>query len=215
MDLFQTYITRTNDLQTAVLATAFTNPRYVHDDVRWEMWRETYFTQMQSWRLFVPRTKFTVQHNRMAKTRDGRSLVDPPPAQVELRCLHCQGSLASTDSRVLGSRPRNQRQSISNASTPHERQDAVRISGPAAHAGTICPTCGRHMPRCGICHTWLGTPNPSQASKELSKLDDTMAKLLTFCVSCGHGFHADHARMWFGKWDVCPVPDCKCLCGIK
>ena len=215
MDLFQTYITRTNDLQTAVLATAFTNPRYVHDDVRWEMWKETYFSQMQTWKLFVPRTKFTVQHNRMAKTRDGRSLVEQPAAQVELRCLHCQASLARTDGRFVAGeeKPRS-----SQNAPPTPREDVTMVSSPAAHAGTICLTCGRHMPRCAICLTWLGTPNPSSSSSaasELSKLNDVMAKLLTFCVTCGHGFHADHARKWFQKWDMCPVPDCRCLCGIK
>ncbi|KAK3659999.1 hypothetical protein LTR56_000925 [Elasticomyces elasticus] len=58
MDLLQTYIARTSDLQTAVLATAHTNPRYV-DDVRWVMWKETYFEQMQAWRAFNERTKAT------------------------------------------------------------------------------------------------------------------------------------------------------------
>lgn len=211
MDLFQTYITRTNDLQTAVLATAFTNPLYV-DDMRWEMWKETYFMQMQAWRAFVPRTKFIVQHNRMARTRDGHSLIEPPPAQIMLECLHCQGSLARTDSQyVSGQAPQT-------AATPASTAaNGVRISGPAANAGTVCPRCGRHMPRCGLCHMWLGTPNPSTIGgvKELSKLDDLMAKLITFCRTCGHGFHADHARSWFAKHQICPVVDCKCACRIS
>ena len=208
MDLFQTYITRTNDLQTAVLATAFTNPLYV-DDVRWEMWKETYFMQMQAWKAFIPRTKFTVQHNRMARTRDGRSLIEPPPAQVALRCLHCQGSLARTDSRWMsGEAPQPGGPPTPTAST------AVRVSGPAANAGTVCPRCGRHMPRCGLCQMWLGTPNPSTigGARKLSRLEDIMAKMITFCRACEHGFHADHARSWFAKHGICPVADCKCTC---
>ena len=204
MDLFQTYITRTADLQTAVLATAFTNPLYV-DDARWEVWKETYFMQMQTWRAFIPRTKFTVQHNRTARTRDGHSLNKIPPAQVSLRCLHCQNSLGADTSSTSGTP----------ALLP---PNTTRVQGPAAHAGTVCQRCGRHMPRCGICQHWLGTPNPSAstaAAKELSKMEDVMAKLLTFCVRCGHGFHADHARMWYAKHSVCPVPDCECVCGIK
>ncbi len=208
MDLFQTYITRTNDLQTAVLATAFTNPLFV-DDLRWEMWKETYFEQMQAWRCFVPRTKFTVQHNRMAKTREGRTLIKPPEAQVTLRCLHCQSSLATNDSRYInGSAPL--------PPTGPLTSNAVRVSGPAANAGTVCPTCGRHMPRCGLCQMWLGTPNPSTVggARELSRIDDVMARLVSFCKRCGHGFHADHARSWFGRHGVCPVPDCGCACGV-
>ena len=216
MDLFQTYLTRTNDLQTAVLATAFTNPKYVDDDIRWEMWKETYFAQMQSWRLFAARAKFTVLHNRMATTRDGKGLLPKAQSAIELRCLHCQGSLAHTE------------QELSESST--------RIAGPAAAAGTVCLQCGRHMPRCGICQLWLGTPRSAKdanastsanrpkitqtnsednSTKETSNVDEIMAKLLTFCIACGHGFHADHAAMWFRKWEICPVPDCSCLCAIK
>lgn len=27
--------------------------------------------------------------------------------------------------------------------------------------GTVCPKCGRHMPRCGVCSLWLGSPDPT------------------------------------------------------
>ena len=212
MDLFQTYITRTNDLQTAVLATAFTNPLYV-DDVRWKMWKETYFMQMQAWRCFIPRTRFTVQHNRLACTRDGFCLVEQPPAQVTLSCLHCNGSLAQIDGRYLSGR-------APTSATLPDNGTAVRVEGPPAYKGTVCPHCGRHMPRCGLCQMWLGTPGPkaASASKEpskVTKVDDLMANLISWCVSCRHGFHADHARQWFRKHSVCPVVDCNCLCETK
>jgi hypothetical protein len=232
MDLFQTYIARTNDLQTAVLAMAFANPLYV-EDVRWELWKEVYFDQMQAWRAFVQRTKFTIEHNRLARTRDGRTLVDSKPGQIELRCLHCQESLASTDSRyVNGQAPQTM---FSAPSTP-----TTRAPAPAASAGTTCPRCGRHLPRCGLCQLWLGTPRPgavkgvdpktgaSAASKHAANAagsavsgndeggragkEDLMAKMITFCRGCGHGFHADHARQWFSKHTVCPVVGCECAC---
>ena len=235
MDLFQTYISRTNDLQTAALATAFTNPLYV-DDVRWEMWKETYFMQMQAWRAFVPRTNFTVQHNRMARTREGKTLIEPKPAQVELRCLHCQESLASTDSRFAsGQAPPVG--GFSGPSTPTAPSHGVTPPRPAVNAGTVCPRCGRHLPRCGLCQLWLGTPRPSalkgvsprtgastaggggaergsgvEIDREKERKNDIMAKMTTFCRGCGHGFHADHAREWFGKHEVCPVVDCECCC---
>ena len=106
MDLLQTYIMRTNDLQSAVLAAGFTNPLYV-DDVRWEMWREVYFEQMQSWRAFNERTKFTTHHNRLARTREGSSKIAKIPAQVALKCAHCLGSLAKHDDSFLGSSSKN------------------------------------------------------------------------------------------------------------
>lgn len=197
MDLFQTYIVKTNDLQTAVLATALTNPLYV-DDVRWEMWKEVYFAQMQSWRAFSERAKFSVQHSRMARARDGRILVEVPSRQVMLRCNHCQRSLATRQEPSYGPKK-------------------PKVAGPAAHAGTVCPNCGRHMPRCAICMLWLGTPDPSRnvVAKDLAKLKDELAKFLTFCVSCGHGYHADHAKSWFDRHSMCPEPNCQCMCGLE
>ncbi|KAK4507617.1 hypothetical protein PRZ48_001352 [Zasmidium cellare] len=205
MDLMQTYITKTNDLQTAVLATAFTNPLYV-DDVRWEMWKETYFMQMQSWRAFVQRSQFVIQHGQMARTSDGHSLLEAPAPQVKMRCKHCQQSLARHDGRSTVSQ---KSVAQTNGKSPN-RPEAIA----AASAGIVCPNCGRHMPRCGICRMWLGTPDPARkgGARELQKLGDVMAKFLTFCVSCQHGFHANHARDWFQKHDTCPVPDCQCLC---
>ncbi|KAG9522118.1 WD40 repeat-like protein, partial [Aureobasidium melanogenum] len=151
MELFQSYIRRTSDLQTAVLATAFTNPLYV-DDPRWEMWKETYFLHMQSWRAFIERTKFSMQHTRRAVTSKGKKLIQPPPRQLALRCAHCQHSLAKEDHAA--------------SSTPGKGgAQPARIAGPAASAGTVCPRCGRHLPRCCLCMQWLGTPEPMRAKE--------------------------------------------------
>ncbi|KJX96835.1 hypothetical protein TI39_contig598g00029 [Zymoseptoria brevis] len=163
MDLLQTYVSKTNDLQTAVLAMAFTNPLYV-DDARWNMWKETYFNQMQSWRAFSERAKFVIQHSRMSRTWEGQSVLPAPTGQLTLRCNHCQSSLSRHDGRSLADNTRG-------------------LNGPNASAGIICPKCGRHMPRCGICNLWLGTPDSSRrgGANELKKLGDVMAKFLTFC----------------------------------
>jgi WD repeat-containing protein mio len=230
MDLCQTYIAKTNDLQTAVLATAYTNPLYV-DDMRWEMWKETYCMQMQSWQAFPQRAKFAVQHAQLARRRDGRTMVQPPEKQAELRCNHCNGPLGRRSNGVGGG---------GGGRVGTEGGRSQRITGPSANAGTVCPSCGRHMPRCGICQHWLGTPDP-RAEKTLSrkskadgknqsaetnenteskervegKVGELMAKFLSFCVSCGHCFHAHHAKMWFEKHDECPVVGCGCRCVCK
>lgn len=229
MDLFQTYITRSGDLQTAVLATAFTHPKY-GDDMRWEVWKESYFEQMQRWRCFTQRATFVVQHARMTRAlRTGESLIETPGKQMLLRCAHCQGDM----SRRSGAG--------GEGSGPQRDNNAVKIAGPAVHAGTVCPRCGRHLPRCAICKLWLGTTEPRQEKKPLrssgdrevdgaavdadtsgatgaedasveDKLNDTMRKLLSFCVRCGHGYHAHHAKMWFERHRVCAVAECECLC---
>ncbi|KAI5254357.1 WD40 repeat-like protein [Aureobasidium subglaciale] len=207
MELFQSYIRRTSDLQTAVLATAFTNPLYVND-ARWEMWKETYFMQMQSWRAFIERTKFSMQHTRRAVTRGGTKLIAPPPRQLALRCAHCQRSLAKESATHT--------HHTHGSSTPAKGAQP-RIAGPAASAGTVCPRCGRHLPRCCLCMQWLGTPEPTRAKEVQSgeKETDVLSKFITFCATCTHGFHAHHARTWFARHAMCPVPDCRCLCGLK
>jgi hypothetical protein len=206
MDLMQTYIAKTNDLQTAVLVTAVTNPVYV-DDLRWEMWKETYFDQMQRWRAFADRVHFVVQHSQMARSRDGKSLIKPPPAQITLRCNHCQASLARHDGRPL---------LFGEVRGPIAPKNA-RAIGPAANAGTVCLKCGSHMPRCGICRLWLGGPDPARPGRRevAAKSGDLMANFLTFCVACSHGFHSSHARDWFAKHNECPVPDCRCTCTVS
>lgn len=198
MDLLQTYLTKSNDLQTAVLAMGHTCPKYVND-MRYDMWRETYFEQMQVWHCFNERTKFTVEHNRLSRSRDGTSMLPQPPKQIALRCNHCDSSLARRDGTRSGA-----------------SGNRMRVAGPAANAGTVCPTCGRHMPRCGICLLWLGTPDSTlHKGRREERVNGGMSGFTTFCVTCKHGFHAEHARMWFAKHSVCPVPDCACSCGIK
>lgn len=250
MNLLQTYITKSNDLQTAVLAAAYTNPRFI-DDVRWEMWKETYFMQMQSWRAFTERSQFMVQHSQMAGTEDRRNSSDSPTGQISLRCNHCQLSLAKYDNKrgSGGSRSRsggggggadltkNAATTTTTTTTTTGGGTTTTSSLPAssrnsaiasASAGITCPKCGRHMPRCGICKMWLGTPDPHRSSSssnsrggaakenEVAKLnEEVMAKFLTFCVNCEHGFHAHHAKRWFAKHDTCPVPDCRCLCTVR
>lgn len=243
MDLLQTYITRTGDIQSAVLATAFTHPLYAYttedtatafehnsldENGRWQAWKETYFAQLQAWQCFVPRSKFIVQHRRLAQTRTGRNLVEPPPAQVSLRCLHCQNALGVSFTSA------NSKGSLSSPAESKNQETPPR-------SGKTCTQCGRHLPRCGICSLWLGTargnsvtslsPSRSGGVSSRSRHDGTkntyaltkdegvnriMGNLLTFCTRCGHGFHADHARSWFKErgHEICPVPDCQCLCGL-
>lgn len=206
MDLFQTYITRTSDLQTAVLATAFTNPLYV-DDMRWDLWRETYFDQMQTWRLHTQRAMFTVQHSHLARTRGGISVLESSPHQVALRCTECQGPVARHSGGLQNGRAVHK---------PVPKPPKTR--GPSAHAGTVCQKCGRHMPRCAVCKFWLGTPEvrkPGARKEQSGGSGDRLSKFEAFCAACGHGYHADHAARWFEGRKECAVPDCGCACGIK
>ena len=226
MDLFQTYLNASNDLQTTVLATSFTNPLYVND-VRFTVWKETYLWHMQAWRAFIERTKFTVEHSRRAVKRNGDRLIKPAGRQITLRCAHCNSSLAHPQDE------NKHRAQVSFSSTTKASQG--QVANPARNiaqaAGTVCPRCARHLPRCSICMLWLGAPDSSKgklgnralvsdivADREqgsAKRETELLSHFVTFCASCGHASHAQHAKHWFSKHGMCPVPDCQCLCGIR
>ncbi|KAL4921037.1 WD40-repeat-containing domain protein [Aspergillus aurantiobrunneus] len=215
MELFQSYINKFNDVQTPVLAMSHTVPRFVNTTAnkhRFETWRETYRWQINSWKLQLERARFDVGSRKFAVTWDGRRLIEPPRQQVSLTCNYCTRPLTQHDA--------------SSQLSPSTSGEVVHSTpgnplGTAAMSGTICPRCGRHMPRCGVCTLWLGSPDPmskacvaADAAGEQRKLTEAemMRRFIVFCINCNHGFHAHHAREWFGKHKVCPVAECSCIC---
>ncbi|KAF4551066.1 Hypothetical protein D9617_14g075220 [Elsinoe fawcettii] len=145
MSLFQTYLARSSDIQTCVLATAFTNPLYV-SDIRWSLWKETYFDLLQSWRLFIERTKFSVEHAKRSVRRDGTKLVTAAPRQISLRCVHCNGSLA----RPADDTRQKAKMSFDSPVSGSKANSGVVAQKVADASGTACPRCGRHLPRCAV-----------------------------------------------------------------
>lgn len=207
--LFQSYIKKFQDVQTPVLAMSHTVPRFINDDrskAQFEYWRETYRWQMNSWKLQLDRARFDVASRKFAMTWDGRKLLEPPRQQVSLSCNYCTKPLTQHDS--------------SQTSASGEVHPTVgNPLGAATMSGAVCPKCGRHMPRCGVCSLWLGSPDPmSKASMVADSGQDRqseaelMRRFVVFCVNCNHGFHAHHAREWFTRHKVCPVAECSCVC---
>lgn len=221
MDLFQSYISKFNDVQTAVLAMSHTVPRFIDNEWRkmqFESWREMYRMQVNSWKLQLERARFDVGSRRFAVTWDGRRLLSPPPQQVSLACNYCTKPLAQHGASSLQS---------SSSSTTAAGESVHPTSGnplsSIAMSGTVCPRCGRHMPRCGVCSLWLGAPDPmSRAGAAADAAPENhdrkpsemeiMRRFAVFCVHCNHGFHAHHAREWFQRHKVCPVAECDCVC---
>lgn len=218
MDLFQKYINKSNDVQTPALAMSFTSPRYLTDE-RHAQWKETYRHTMQSWNAAHARIRFDIQATKLSRTSAGRLTIAPPPRQISLRCTYCDGPLTHH-------KPEENAAAAATNEGVHPT-DHHPLAGRRPASGTVCVQCGRHSPRCGVCMKWLGLPDPSSrggvaaattavrveghgADQEL----DLVAGFLTFCMSCRHGFHARHAREWFELHRVCPVSECRCLCGV-
>jgi hypothetical protein len=208
LDLLQVHIFQhpVAGLQNAVLLLARACPLYIQD-ARWTLWKDIYLDHMQTWRTFLERTKFVKEHNTRSVTREGHSVNKPTQPSVTLRCSNCQQNLAL---RKDPKSPNNQR--LLPTQPTHHRP----IPKPSSTSPRLqCPNCAAQMPRCGLCMLWVGSPDPSkQGSYETLKGEDKEARLMVFCMSCTHGFHGHHARDWFARHAMCPVPDCGCMCGL-
>lgn len=256
VELMTNYVGKFGDLQTVVLALSMTVPRYIDEPAlvrRFEQWRELYRHQMNSWGLKYHRVRFDIGLQKFAMDASGRKLVETAKPQIAVVCGYCSQSLAQLDSETN-----------SGVTTTRRTPKHPLTSEKASAIGTVCPKCGRHLPRCGVCDMWLGTPDPthlswyqvqngavdlsasmtgsvnttlgpgamSPAPKAVGDVvkgtqnvsdakkewEDIVKKFTVFCIKCGHGFHAHHARQWFGGYagrdghKVCPVSDCQCVC---
>jgi hypothetical protein len=208
MGLFQNYIAKFGDIQTAVLAMARTCPLYIKDP-RWSLWRDIYFEQMQTWRAFLERTRFVKVHNELSVTRDRQSLNKPSSPALSVRCQNCQKNLA------IRRDARSKRDYV--VADPHQpKPPGKRSPGRQSSGASLsCPHCGAQMPRCGLCMMWLGSPDPAKPGVAAALAEeDPEGRLMVFCMKCTHGFHGHHARDWFARHAMCPVPDCQCMCGL-
>lgn len=211
MDIFAQYIINTGDIQTPVLAMSFACPAYF-TDIRFNALRASYKRYLNNHRLHIKRAIFDAQSSKLAKLRDGPSLLKPPPRQVTLRCVHCNSSL-SNDHRNSSSSPPVK---IATEKAVAESRNALIDTN--IHNGISCHNCGKHLPRCAVCLQTLGLPRSDQQRPNMSTSDwtDRKAELqksfIMFCTKCPHAMHADHAKAWFERHTECPVSECRCQC---
>lgn len=213
VDLFHNYISNFGDLQTAVHALAFTNPRYVKD-LRFEIWKQSYFSQMQGWETYIQRVRFNNQHMRMNIGRNGQ-LPQTSPFQkrkrVGFRCMSCQKFIAVQEREPYDS---SDSDTASTATTTFARQKP-RGAFNALALGMMCPHCGRPWSRCAICLLPQGSARGAQAAVvSMSREEKMMASFIGYCARCRHGYHPHHAKQWFATHRECPVPGCECPCAL-
>ncbi len=154
-ELLGNYMRNSGDLQTSVLALTWTVPRYLDDTKlkrKFLTWRETYRDYINSWNLCFDRVDFDIISSRISIDANGERLVGPSKPQVALTCGYCNQSIAHFGQ---GS------EDDSGASTVHKTQKHPLSSEKASAIGTVCPKCGRRLPRCGVCDMELGMPDPS------------------------------------------------------
>ncbi|KAI9684221.1 MAG: hypothetical protein M1829_003492 [Trizodia sp. TS-e1964] len=215
IDLFQKYIARFGDIQTASLILAYVDPLYM-TDMRTATWKDSYIGLMRSWKANVPRCRFLVACMKRATTRDGRTIIKAAPRQFNVVCNFCQQGLEQDEEGGNEASSFNSSSASTNVPAAGEASSVAtsfNLFSPAAAAGHTCPKCGRHLPRCAYCREHMGTALSTKPEKDQSgKLVPIRRKYPVICWSCKHGMHADHSELWFSKHKVCPVHDCHCLC---
>ena len=247
MTLMQNYIARTGDVQTAVLAVTIDGAamKYCHDDLssmrQYEGWQRDFGEMMNSWGLHIKRCLFDKAVARGAVDVNGRKLIEAAKPQMQLVCGHCNGSLARSENYATAAdeapHPDPHPAATPGSSTPAAAGQSTqkgKLPLPVAAAiGTVCPKCSAPLPCCGLCDMPLGVPDPSylrwyreQESKPKEDMSEddkwkmNMGHFTVFCFMCHHGFHAVHAKEWFGGMygkkghKVCPVVGCSCQCGL-
>ncbi|KAF2183161.1 hypothetical protein K469DRAFT_635658 [Zopfia rhizophila CBS 207.26] len=218
MDVFEHYIAKFSDIQTTVLILSRACPLYIQDP-RWSLWKDIYLNQMQVWRTYLERTHYIKEHNMRCVNKEGKSLNKPSAPSLAIRCPNCQQNLAlrkdpKTTHQYLAS-TFSSKSGKPHPAHPFQQRPPQHLKGGITSPSLACPNCNAQMPRCGLCMMWLGSPDPSKpGAAQALKEEDLEARLMVFCMSCTHGFHGHHARDWFARHAMCPVPDCQCMCGL-
>lgn len=216
IDLLQSYVDRSSDIQTAALIASFACPRYFTDK-RIDHWIDCYRNLLNSWKLFNIRAKFDVARTKLSKTNSGQITLKPVPKQVYLQCIRCNKNLSKTKPNVIN----NKSAGSNNPTILMKHLNKMNLQTKQRTDLKICPHCGSPLPRCSICLLTLGTPIPFESSEMLpessmsNKIENKFREWFSFCLNCNHGAHAYHAEEWFSKHYVCPVPDCNCRCNSR
>ncbi|RLV91801.1 SEH-associated protein 4 [Spathaspora sp. JA1] len=212
IDLLQSYVDRTSDIQTASLIASYACPRYFSDE-RITHWIDCYRNLLNRWGFFNIRAKFDVNRTKLSKTFKDQITIKSTPKQVFLQCTRCNKNMAKLKN---------------NPNAPVNNQALMKqfnkINGKTITNNILncCPHCGAPLPRCAICLLTLGTPIPLEPNERLdendklgNKIENKFREWFSYCLTCNHSYHAYHAQEWFSKHYVCPVPDCNCRCNSK
>ena len=211
IDLLQSYVDRTSDVQTAALIAQFAVPRYFRDQ-RVDHWIDCYREMLNSWGYFKYRAKFDVARTKFSRSSNNVVTIQPAPRQVYLQCKQCKKNMSSIPSK-------NSKGATNTSILMKQFNHRLSLKSSTSYFN-LCPHCGSQLPRCAICLLTLGGPisqgvDQTSTDGNASSVQDDFDNKFSFCLSCSHGYHAHHAEEWFSKHYICPVPDCNCRCNSK
>lgn len=183
IQLLQSFVDQTDDVQTAALIGAKIMPPDLTTDNRIQSWIQSLRNMMNIWQMFEKRAAFDISIQQSMKTSP------KSPKSVYLLCSFCGKSVSATlqeDARL-----RNQTQ-------------GNKLSS--------CPNCRKPLPRCSLCLLHMGTTTTSGFYNPVGIKSKPFQKWFSWCQTCRHGGHTEHLAEWFKTHSECPVTCCNCKC---
>jgi hypothetical protein len=222
--LFAAYISRTSDLQSAVLALSFAVPRFwTHERIAY--WRDSFRKRLNARQLWLQRTRFDAASARLSQQWGAQRALLAARRQVTLSCSSCDGPLDREHARRTAA-SEGAGESVAPQLPPPPQKPRVAegqrssTSKVLGSDGTMCPRCGARLPRCAICDGWLGVLDSESAGgiakerRDALQEKDPFGEHMDVCLTCRHVCHRRCANGWFvGKEKKeCPVVGCSCRC---
>lgn len=199
LQLLENYITKTSDVQTAVLIILNTKVTEVfkEKDARVNNWIENYRDLLDNWRLWHERAQFdALVHN----TDSSRKI----PQQISVTCTYCSKPVSANLFAHGGTRIGRFPQGFGNS---------------RMNKAMSCPGCHQPLPRCSVCLIGMGSLSshlPRGIVKpKLDNIVNSFSNWFTWCQMCRHGGHAVHLMEWFSEHVECPIIGCSCGCNAQ
>ncbi|KAF7313353.1 zinc-ribbon-16 domain-containing protein [Mycena chlorophos] len=201
LDILQSYVNRSGDVQTAAIIASYVVPAKFRD-ARAERWIEAYRDLLDGFKLHHNRVWFDIDRGALVADALAQAAgvgaselkgVDWAPKQILMRCNYCNKPVVN----------------------PNAATGTV-----AKHKPTVCGNCSRALPRCSVCLMTLNiVPDPVRDAELMySPGRDTIDEAILICQTCRHGGHASHIAEWFfgeggaRSRGLCPVSGCECRC---
>ena len=96
MDILQSYVDRTGDIQTAAILSSYVSPAKF-SDLRAERWLEAYRDLLDGFRLFHHRVAFDIDRGRIIQDAVQDGDIAPfewAPRQILIRCNYCSKAIS-------------------------------------------------------------------------------------------------------------------------
>lgn len=191
VELLQTYVDKTKDVQTAALALIRTKNAGIFSNKTARHMLSGYRELLNVWALWKERASLDLAVGTAKMGERSKSQL------VFVQCNYC-GKSVRHDNRLMA-----------------RSRGALLLHTPGMTSKvSSCPSCRKPLPRCAVCCMYLGT-SPTDAQEgtfEERNCDKELGNWFTWCPMCQHGGHADHLAVWFEDHLSCPLSGCKCRC---